>query len=455
MSKKKNKSKSTPRNLTDNIANAKNQRLANSLTQLTAGISYETGDQVSQVSTLFKNNRWYLLSNMRQILSEMYVEHGIVQTLIDIPVDDAFRTGYEITTGMLSSDEIEELEKYVSRNNINQVIGQACKWARLFGGGGLLILTGQRYDTQLKEIRQDSPLMFRAVDMWELYHSENLTTQTGEPFDISTANFNYYTHKVDSSRVLTIKGKEAPSFIRQRLRGWGMSELERLVRSLNSYLKNGSLIFELLDEAKVDVFKIMDLNSALMTDGGTEAVQNRIQLANQLKNYLNALVMDKEDEYDQKQLSFSGLGDMLTQIRQGIASDLKMPMTKLFGISSAGFNSGEDDIENYNAMIEGEVRAKVHYIVVKVLQLCSQHLFGINPEDLEIEWGALRILSSEQEEDIKSKKMDRIITAFSSGLISAEEGKKSINKDNLLPIEVKEDDEIFDNPNINMGLGNE
>ena len=39
--------------------------------------------QVSQVDTFFKNNRWYLISNIRQILSEIYVEHGIVQTLID------------------------------------------------------------------------------------------------------------------------------------------------------------------------------------------------------------------------------------------------------------------------------------------------------------------------------------------------------------------------------------
>ena len=31
--------------------------------------------------------------------------------------------------------------------------------------------------------------------------------------------------------------------------------------------------------------------------------------------------------------------------------NLKMPITKLFGISAAGFSSGEDDIENYNSMI--------------------------------------------------------------------------------------------------------
>jgi len=66
--------------------------------------------------------------------------------------------------------------------------------------------------------------------------------------------------------------------------------------------------------------------------------------------------MDMKDDYEQKQITFTGLSDVLSQIRYGIAADVKMPMAKLFGMSASGFNSGEDDIENYNAMIESSVR---------------------------------------------------------------------------------------------------
>lgn len=147
--------------------------------------------------------------------------------------------------------------------------------------------------------------------------------------------------------------------MRNRFRGWGMSELEKLMRSLNQYLKNQDLIFELLDEAKIDVYKIKGFNAALLNSAGTQNVAKRIQSANMIKNYQSALTMDLEDEYEQKQITFTGLAEMLVQIRQGIAADLKMPVTKLFGISAAGFNSGEDDIENYNAMIEGEIRSRL------------------------------------------------------------------------------------------------
>ena len=194
------------------------------------------------------------------------------------------------------------------------------------------------------------------------------------------------------------------------------------------------MIFELLDEAKIDVYKMEGFNTSLLTSAGTAAVAKRVQNANMVKNYQNALTMDVKDEYEQKQVSFTGLGEMLTQIRQGIAADLRMPMTKLFGISASGFSSGEEDIENYNSMVESEIRAKVKYIVVDLLKICCQNLFGYIPDDLKIKFPPLKMISLVEEEMIKDRKLNRVMSAYQSGLIPAEEAKTAINKANLLPI---------------------
>jgi len=175
-----------------------------------------------------------------------------------------------------------------------------------------------------------------------------------------------------------------------------------------------------------------------MTSGGTEGVSKQIQSANMIKNYNHALTMDVEDDYIQKQVNFTGLSDVLIQIRQGIAADLKMPVTKLFGISSAGFNSGEDDIENYNSMIEGEIRAKCKFVVVDMLSLCCQKLFGFIPEDLMITFNPLRILNAKEEEEVKNAQFNRTMSSYQSGLITDKEAKAALNKDSLLPVEVDE-----------------
>lgn len=412
------------------------------LGMLGQGIPAGVGGQIlSQTDTLYLNLRWYLISNNRQLLSQIYVEHGIVQTLVDQPVDDGFRAGYEIKTAQLDPDEIEELEYFAEQNQVIAEVMQASKWQRLYGGGALILITGHdpKIPVTPDMMKKGEPFKFRGIDMWELYNSiQNVTADTDLALDSTPEFFDYYGIKVHKSRVFLLKGKQAPSFIRPRLRGWGMSEVERLIRSINSYMKNQDVVFELLDEAKVDVYKMKGFNAAMSNSGGTSKIAKRVQGANQIKNFANAITMDMEDDYEQKQLSFSGLGEMLTQIRQGVAADVKMPMTKLFGISAAGFSSGEDDIENYNSMIESEVRSKVRFMVVAALQVCCQVKFGFIPDDLKIKWKPLRILGADEEEKVKDSQFNRVMSSYQSGLIPSEEAKSAINTGGLLPIEIDE-----------------
>lgn len=396
--------------------------------------------QNSRLDTVFINTRWNLISNYRSVLSEAYAEYGIVQTLVEQPVSDAFSRGFDIDTDDLTTDQKKQLQTYLERHQIIQTIQKAIGWSRLFGGGGVIIVTDQKPDTPLdiNKINEDTPLSFIDADMWELYKD---TTNIWNPTldQNEERKFSYYGIQLHRSRVLPIMGKEAPSFIRPRLRGWGMSELERVVRSINSYLKNQDLIFELLDEAKIDVYQLNGFNRAMLTPQGSRGAEERVRISNTLKSYLNALVLDVTDKYEQKQLSFNGLSDILNQIRQGVAADLKMPMTKLFGVSAAGFNSGEDDIENYNAMIESEIRSKVKYIVVEVLEIVCKKLFGYVPKNMNITFKSLRILSAEQEENMKNSQFNRLIQAYANGLLSAGDFMVGSNSASLLPVQFTQD----------------
>lgn len=440
---------------TKEMINAEVEQFKNSLTQVLTGLmpgAYGLGlpfssTQVSQVDTFFKNNRWYLISNMRQVLSEIYVEHGIVQTLVDLPVDDGFRGGVKIKSEQLSEDELADLEKYVVRSGALKGLIQAIKYTRLFGGGGLIIMTKGDPSKPLKveDLEQDSEVAFKPVDLWELYYGMFANNDQLDPGYIAKEPeyYNYYQYRIHKSRVIRLEGKQAPSLIRPKLRGWGASVLETVVRSYNQYLKSVNLAFEVLDEYKVDVYGIENFNNTLAVAGGSDKVVKRVQLSNMLKNYQHALIMDNKDKFDTKTLSFSGIGDIMREIRMQIAADLRMPLTKLFGISASGFNSGEDDIENYNAMIESEIRSKVVFDVLRLVEICSQIKFGTIPDDFEIEFKPLRILSAEQEEQVKNNKLQRITSCLSAGLISPKEAKQSINKENLLPIKIDETDELL------------
>lgn len=396
-------------------------------------------EQLSGTQTLFKNLRWYLVSNFRQLLSEMYVEIGLVQTICDLPVDDALRGGITISSKQLDEDQIKQLQVSMDRDNDINNVGQAAKWNRLFGGAGVIILTDQdpAEPLSVQEITANEELTFRPVDMWELFWS--LQNTEGYDPSIQEDNFEYYDYygeKLHKSRVMRMKGLEAPSFIRPRLRGWGFSVVEILVRSINQYLKNTDLCFEVLDEFKLDVYKIKNLVNTLLSPTGQQKIQQRVQLANWQKNYQNAIVMDTEDDFDHKQLSFAGLAETMKEIRKQVASDLRMPVSKLFGSAenSGMSSSDQNDMENYNSMVEGQVRNKIKYDLLRVAEIKCQKLFGFIPDDLEIEFQPLRTLTAEQEENVKTQKFNRLAQARAAGEITTFEFREGINKGNLFDI---------------------
>jgi phage-related protein (TIGR01555 family) len=398
-------------------------------------------NQLSEPGTLFESLRFTLVTNYRQMLNQAFAELGLVQTIVKVPVEDALRGGINISTAQLSEEEIAELVSFREEQGDDETAGEAAEWNRLFGGSGIIIFTDQDPETPLDidAIRPDDNVEFRAVDMWELHYDRT----TIDDYDTAAIDplvryYDYYGERIHKSRVIPMKGIKPPSFLRPRLRGWGVSCIETLVSGINQYLKAANLTYEVLDEFKVDIYRVANFASASFgPSGGAEgSVKDRVELVNWQKNYQNAIVLDKEDEYESKQISFAGLAEAQAGVRMQIASDMRMPLTKLFGMSSAGFNSGEDDIEVYNGMIESSVRGKLKRPIMLMVKIRCQQLFGFIPDDLKIDFKPLRVLSSTDEETVKTSQFNRALAARQAGEITAEAFADICNRSNLFPIKI-------------------
>lgn len=123
-----------------------------------------------------------------------------------------------------------------------------------------------------------------------------------------------------------------------------------------------------------------------------------------------------------------------------VAADMRMPITKLFGTSaSSGFQTDQNDMENYNSMVESEVRNKIKYDILRICEIKCQKLFGKIPEDLEIEFKPLRELGAVDQENVKTQKFTRLIQARGVGAISEVEFRDSCNKGNLFDVQLDTD----------------
>ena len=421
------------------------------------GLNVGWGDAVRQPGTLAWNSPATLLTLDWVVLSEAYKGQGIIQTVIDQPVEDALRGGFEIITDELDPVEVKDLMQRMgamtaAEESANlptgamkgslaisgvdmgesdlQSVKDAAKWARLFGGAGLIVNTDQDFKLPLnaEAITEKSPLQFIAADRWEMLLTLLQLYDTKQP-----CPYTYYGHPLNRSRVIRVMGIRAPAFVRRQLQGWGLSELERCLSALNQYDRMESLVFDLLKEAKVDVMRVAGFNDQLATSQGMGLIMRRLQIAMQGKSYNAGLIMDMLDEFDQKQISFGGIAEIWEQVRSNACAATRFPENKLFGRSATGFGGGEDALENYNGMVE-ITRQHIRPMLREVIRLRCQQMFGMQPQ-FEIEFKPLKILNGVENETVKTSEQARVLALREADLVDGQEASQMLQAMQLLPIE--------------------
>lgn len=375
-----------------------------------------------------------VLSLQQILITYLYKTYGILAKIVDIPVDDAYKDGgFDLDADSIDESELQELDKEVKNNDIEE-IKTARKWARLFGGGALIALDGGDLDKPLNVNRlYGRDLQFMAVDRWQLSYSKPNINMTGGYWQLvqyrkTDANIST---KIDASRVYVCKGKKAPFIVSQQVQGWGISVFEQIFQDMSQFFKSRNVLFELLDEAKTDVLKLATLQTALSSQSGERALQKMVDMIARNKNYKSQITLSKDDDYEQKQISFSGIAEILKEIRIMMAGSANMPVNKIWGEGVTGFGSGEDSLENYNSQIINEIRTPDNSMVEWVLKLRSYQMFGREIPDLVKTWKNLRVLSAIDEQNIHDHKLANVLQLFDRQLLTPEECMKYLKKQQI------------------------
>lgn len=389
---------------------------------------------------LYSNASPFILSNQWVELVNLYKNNGFIKLAVDLPVADCFRNGgYELESATLDGEELQELNETLHTKD-DEIIKQVMRWARLFGGGSIVCNTEQQPDTPFNpETIQGKDVEFLACDRWQCYplDSRLRLAQTFALVDVEQGEkgeFQIY----DKSRIKSFVGEVQPYYLRNQAQGWGLSIIEAIIPQLSQYLKANSVILELLDEAKIDVLKIFGLADILLSENGESAVKRRVDIFAKEKNYKNVGVMDTQDDYIQKVMSFGGLNQLLEKIFLLICSSLRIPYSKVFGRGASGFSSGEDDLENYNAMIMSEMRNPAEELIKWVAQIRACQLFGRKIDDLTIKWKPLRVMSEAEEQQIKSQKIASYVQLLQMGIITRKKLAEQLQKDEIIAFSEEE-----------------
>lgn len=380
----------------------------------------------------YNNISLELLSLQQILLTYLYKTFGILAKVIDIPVDDAYKDGgFDLEADSINEEELKKLEDNIKRLQSIDALKTARKWARLFGGAALVLNDGGDFSKpiDLKTLYK-KPFELIPVDRWQLQYSEpNINLPKGKWTLTQYGHIDKATvTTIDNSRVFILRGKCAPYLIQQQVNGWGISVYEQIFQDMSQFFKARNVMFELLDEAKTDVLKLATLQTALTSANGENALRKMVDMIAQNKNYKSQITLSKDDDYEQKQISFSGFEGILKEIRVMIAGGANMPVNKLWGEGVTGFGSGEDSLENYNSQIQNEVRSADEAAIDWILKIHSYHLFGREIKDLTRNWKNLRVLSAKEEQEIHNYVFNNVMQLFDRQLLTPQETMEYLKK---------------------------
>lgn len=402
---------------------------------------------------IFAGNVNHLITYHWVALTNAYNKNSFLQTAVNQKVEDAFSNdGLIIDTKTLDTDELEKLRKTMEEEGDIEAIVDCIRWGRLYGGGCLVANTEQDPSLPLdKKQLKGKKLKFLASNRWQCCPI-GISPEVAEKFAftdtmqeglVDRKDVNYY-QELDRSRVGIYTGTNAPYLTRNILQGWNASIFEGILEPIENLLGGFNVTLELLSEAKIDVFKIADLATTLISPDGERKVRKRLAIATANKNYKSSLAMDANDDYQQKQISFGGIPQLLQQLMYIFCGYLRYPVSKLFGVGSSGFSSGEDDLENYNKTVESEVRIPARKLITWVVNLRCLQLFGRELPDFRPKWRPLRVMSEKDQAEINSRKLDDYLKLQQAQIMTCKMVAQKLTEDGYILFSEEEINKMSD-----------
>ncbi len=296
-------------------------------------------------------------------LTNQYTSNGLFAKIIDAPAEEAVKHDFDL--GVQDKVFEDYIRRRIEDTEFESNAETGLKWARLYGGGAILMIADDGVDNlelplnldglkRIEELRTYE----RAVitpDYKSLYTgygqrvNNRALIQSGMPeyyqIDSYTGSF-----RVHGSRLLLLRNGRLPErTLSQEYRFWGQPEYNKLKRALREAITANSDGVKLLERSVQAIYKMKNLAELLQTEKGEDDVLKRLEAIDLARGILNSIVIDNEGEdYDFKSFTLTGIKDVIDSTYNMLSAISNIPQTILFGRSPAGMNStGQSDLENY------------------------------------------------------------------------------------------------------------
>lgn len=367
------------------------------------------GDKDVTVQRRYKIDR--LKSFQHSELTALYATNWLASKVVDIPVNDALRAGRTI-----QGDNADAILAVYDDLKIDKKISDALKWSRSYGGAIIVIVANDNDMEKPLSIGKGDLKNIAVFDISDIYSNDLIR----DPLDRNYLSHQFYqirgtSQKIHPSRVIKLEGVFVSNYTKELMQGFGLSVYEKLYAVIGDAQESNDLITNLIYNSNVDVYKMNGLNEAISADMEQAAV-DRITVAQSMKSILNAVILDKDDDYVSIAKNFSNLHEIDMGKLAKVAGASDIPLTRLLGKSADGMNAtGDGDLKNYYDMV-ASYQAEIIYDIYRKIDKVICASLGL-PETT-FDFNSLFQMSDGEKADIELKRAQADTIHLNNGVIT-------------------------------------
>jgi len=318
-----------------------------------------------------------------------YETNWLARQIVDVPAEDMTREWRTI-----KCDGADDIRAEEDRLHIPMDCNEALSWARLYGGGGILMITGQDLTKplNLNLVRKGS---LQRVIVFDRFDMQAMTLNTWNVLATNYLEPEFYTingggQQVHWSHFARFMGAKLPRRQRAQTQGWGDSELRKCLDDIMDIVASKDGIAELMQEANVDVITRVGLSDELASDQD-DAITSRYTLFAHMKSVVQMALLDGDETYDRKTLDLAGVAPVLETLMTWISGAADIPVTRLFGTSAKGLNAtGDGDLTNYFNSIRSKQLTQLDPAMRMLDEVLVRSALGYFPDDYNYVWNPLQ-----------------------------------------------------------------
>lgn len=339
-------------------------------------------------------------------LNAIYRTSWVARDGVNFPAEDATRNWRYWRAEADQISKIEALEKQLGLQAKTQT---ARKMARLYGGAAIYINTGQSNQSAPLRVGADiKSLVVLSKD--DLHPKEIIKDIDSEYYGKAeyytlTSGQNAQRVTIHASRLVIFSGSDNLQSISHAssCAAWGDSVLQAAHDALTQRDGTMANVASLVYEAKIDVFSFQGF-AELLANNQDDLLLRRAHLQATMKGINGAVVIDKEDSYDQKSANFSGLTDVMSKFQEEVSGAFGIPVTRFFGRSAAGLSgSGDGDERAYYDRIKQDQSLNIGPALHNLDECIIVQALGSRPPEIFSEWAPLRQRTENERAEIFSK----------------------------------------------------